>query len=405
MKASDEGKGNHIPYFRGNSFLNFLMIYSSLILFIALFSAVGFNDSVDGYLTKPNWFLYVIFWPIIFLLYAYTWNAFLDAWKSLSTNGCIYSMKEKNTTPSAEKMVEVFNLFTQYRRKSLVAAVLVTLPLMYVDTLSLQKAYGIPEVEYRATPKKFVIETVEVSYLVSAGGKEFFIPEKKHLANPLQNVIEKKESPYFAVKGTESRLDHDWCDAWLFDKTIGKVENLIFVVIAYIQQFIIIVLAFAAFFHICLHIGFFYFFEKLSVTKANDLQLRLIYDSNVYEFGLEKWNYALNNIYWVLAVAVLIPIASQSSQPVAGDVGQTMIKQLVPLIFGAPMVFTIVVRQARLPEVWSRVEHDDDDRVALFHKQLLWPLDRNWASKLGIVIAFALLSALLGTSVLNFVGF
>jgi hypothetical protein len=69
------------------------------------------------------------------------------------------------------------------------------------------------------------------------------------------------------------------------------------------------------------------------------------------------------------------------------------------------MVATIIGRQQRLPDIWQRVrEEKDPDLVALFHKQLLWPFDRNWASKLGIVVSFLLLSYLLGRNVVSLAG-
>ncbi|WP_139163913.1 hypothetical protein [Desulfoluna spongiiphila] len=100
-----------------------------------------------------------------------------------------------------------------------------------------------------------------------------------------------------------------------------------------------------------------------------------------------------------LSPALVIPIVSKASQGEsgAGDTGQKMIQWLVPLLFISPMLFTIIVRQKKVMKLWAIIRQEEDrDKVEAYHKQLLWPLDRNWASKLGIIIAFSLLIFLVG---------
>ena len=131
---------------------------------------------------------------------------------------------------------------------------------------------------------------------------------------------------------------------------------------------------------------------------SSGAKIYLDYKSKIGEYGLEYWNHALNNLYWVLSFAVGIPILSSISKP-SDDIGQVLIRVLVPLVFLTPLIFTIIVRQQCLPEVWRRVEKDGcKENIELFQSQLLWPLDKNWISKLGIVIAFILLSYLVGVS-------
>ncbi|VVS91457.1 hypothetical protein [Desulfoluna spongiiphila] len=121
--------------------------------------------------------------------------------------------------------------------------------------------------------------------------------------------------------------------------------------------------------------------------------------SSIREFGLERWNQTLNMIYWALSPALVIPIVSKASQGEsgAGDTGQKMIQWLVPLLFLSPMLFTIIVRQKKVMKLWAIIRQEEDrDKVEAYRKQLLWPLGRNWASKLGIIIAFSLLIFLVG---------
>ncbi|MBU1052572.1 MAG: hypothetical protein KKC46_01945 [Proteobacteria bacterium] len=199
--------------------------------------------------------------------------------------------------------------------------------------------------------------------------------------------------------------DASWTEAWLFEpynknsKKINKTHNLIFVIFAYFQQYAIIIIAFCALFHIWAHLLYFVLFKKLPVSKRLKLTIRLDPYSALHEFGLERWNQALNMIYWALCPALVIPIISKSAQSDINiyDIGQLMIRWLVPLLFLSPMLFTLIARQTKAMELWDTVRNEkNEENIERYHKQLLWPLDKNWASKLGIIISFILLSYLIG---------
>ena len=68
----------------------------------------------------------------------------------------------------------------------------------------------------------------------------------------------------------------------------------------------------------------------------------------------------------------------------------------VPACLILPMVVTIIVRQARLPAAWKTLEPEGPVPAADYRRQQLWPLDRNWSSKLGILLAFALAALSIG---------
>ena len=65
------------------------------------------------------------------------------------------------------------------------------------------------------------------------------------------------------------------------------------------------------------------------------------------------------------------------------------------------MVVTILARQARLPDVWATLKPEQSDAYA---RQQLWPLDRNWSSKLGIILAFTLAALSLGYEISALLG-
>jgi hypothetical protein len=181
---------------------------------------------------------------------------------------------------------------------------------------------------------------------------------------------------------------------------ISEGGNAIFVICAYVQQFVIIVLGFLALLQIWYHV---WLFHKPELAGSG-IDIRLDPFSKLHEFGLEGWNQAINSIYWWLALALMVPIASRMSQPAGAelDIGQAMLNWLVPLLFLSPMLFTVATRQKKMGGVWARVRDEEEpSRIDLYHRQLLWPLDRNWASKLGIVLAFVMLSYLVGDAMAN----
>lgn len=149
---------------------------------------------------------------------------------------------------------------------------------------------------------------------------------------------------------------------------------------------------------ISIHSWVFWFFERLHVARDRQLTISLRPESPLLEFGLEDWNQALNNTFWFLAAGIAIAIVLSLRQASGGDFGQTVIHIGVSLLVAAPLVLTILGRQRRLPAIWERIRSGELSGldVKLFHDQRLWPLDRNWVSKSGIILTMFLLAYFLG---------
>ncbi len=79
--------------------------------------------------------------------------------------------------------------------------------------------------------------------------------------------------------------------------------------------------------------------------------------------------------------------------------GQALLAFAGPACTIAPMIATILVRQARLPACWRALAGEGPVAAADYRHQQLWPLDRNWSSQLGIVFAFALAALSIGFEV------
>ena len=85
-----------------------------------------------------------------------------------------------------------------------------------------------------------------------------------------------------------------------------------------------------------------------------------------------------------------------STPPEDYQPGQVMLGFAVPVCLIAPMIATIIARQARLPATWATLQPDGPVPPEDYRRQQLWPFARNWTSKLGIVLAFALAALSIG---------
>jgi len=369
-----------------------LMGYSSAILLLAVLLGLATGDVYKGYLEKPNWFLFPLFWIPAVYLYGTTWSQFIASWKDLFGNGCIVNRDNGGVPTCWDAFVNQLN---RYRRHILILSSVLAVVIMVLDTAELMTLYvDPPEHVYRLRVSTGDAETSTSWFLTK--------PE----AGRGRQVKPIPLNELGTETGGEGKIDDaSWTEAWLFkggeEKGIGRSKgaNLMFVCLAYGQQYIIIVMALASLLHIWAHLAFFIGFDNMAFARRHRVLLKLDPYSSIREFGLERWNQALNMIYWALSPALVIPIVSKASQSEtgAGDTGQKMIQWLVPLLFLSPMLFTIIARQKKVMKLWAIIRQEEDrDKVEAYHKQLLWPLDKNWASKLGIIIAFSLLIFLVG---------
>jgi len=362
------------------------------MLLLAILLGLGIGDVYKGYLEKPNWFLFPLYWLPAVYLYGTTWSQFIESWKDLFGNGCVVNRDDGGVPVCRDAFVGHLN---RYRNHILILSSLLAVVIMVLDTADLMRLYADPpDHVYRLRVSTGDAETTSSYFLAEPQGGI----GRRVKSIPLEEVRNEM--------GGEGKIDDaSWTEAWLFKvgegKGIGgsKGANLMFVCLAYGQQYIIIVMALSSLFHIWAHLAFFIGFDNMAFTRCHRICLRLDPYSSIREFGLERWNQALNMIYWALSPALVIPIVSKASQSETGgvDMGQKMIQWLVPLLFLSPMLFTIIARQKKVMKLWEVIRQEEDrDKVEAYHKQLLWPLDRNWASKLGIIIAFSLLIFLVG---------
>lgn len=361
-----------------------LFIYSLVILGYSSYLNIWGNETgFKGYLYSLNWSLYFLFWIPVIGLVKVTWQEFHYSWKSLFK----YKIIVTNSKLHEDSLYAKFYEFTKNakgnllnRRKIIIYAFILATIVMIVDTYKLVELYNY---ETRDDVKLYLNPNSKKNK------PEYFLdpPKAKLQAHFIKEVSE-----------MNATIDATWTEAWIFKGDDFKAKNAVFVIFAYLQQYIIIFFGWIALLQIWVHLYYFANFDKLAIAKELNMRLELDYRSNLHEFGLERWNQALNTIYWVLSPALVVPIISKNSQSESGldDLGQIMLRWIVPLLFLSPMIFTIIARQKKVMGIWDKVRVDTDENVQKFHKQVLWPLDKNWASKLGIILSFALLSYLIG---------
>ena len=181
------------------------------------------------------------------------------------------------------------------------------------------------------------------------------------------------------------------------DGVVPPPRQVLFIAVLAAQQFLVVFFAALGITQLLLQTLLFARFEGLEAARAWDLRLVLNCRSPLNEFGLEHWNHALNNFYWAVCPALLGVFLSRASTPEEDYApGQVMLGFAVPACLILPMVATIIVRQARLPAAWKTLEPEGPVPAEDYRRQQLWPLDRNWSSKLGILLAFALAALSIG---------
>ena len=351
------------------------MAYSLAILGLAALCGVHEGAQFEGYYQRPNWLLFIFFWPPAILFCRLTWFQFVKAWRSLFANGCVQA---EDGVPADGECVEIFlNEIRSHQKYIFIVAFSISCIIMLADTLSMLSFY-----------------TTDSNY---QNNTTITIQHNPDFYTDIQTYYTDKKS--YSQQATHPKQHNDWTTAYTFngDRT-PKSVNIIFTGIANTQQHIIVFIGLVSLLNIWAHLVYFHVFDLMRSSTAQKLRLRLDPYSTLHEFGLERWNQALNVIYWMLAVSLAIPAlskAANSSTP--DDFGQVMIRWGIPLLFLSPMIFTILIRQKKAMLAWGRIRNEKDPSlIARYHQQMIWPFDRNWPSKLGILLSFAMLAYIVG---------
>lgn len=362
-----------------------LLLWAAVALSFAFWLVViwlGFAAPLPGaagkyktYFDEANWwpfpFLFLGLAPALFL----SWSPLLKVWERLAETGVLSGAQGwSKGRPDAATLARVVDAVRRPRAIAIAIALLIALVINAVDRAPLYDLY--------------------------AGNMSLAEQQDEACRHPgpfVKWILEAHRGPGFlcdALPALRAEAASGESDSKGIAAPAGQVA---FAVITALQQILIVFFAALAVLHILLHTVLFALFEHLGVARAHGLHLMLNARSPLNEFGLEHWNHALNNFYWAASPALLGVFVSRLSSPPAEYLpGQVMLGFAVPACLIAPMIATIIVRQARLPETWGTLEPEGPVPPDDYHRQQLWPFDRNWTSKLGIVLAFGLAALSIG---------
>jgi hypothetical protein len=328
------------------------------------------------YFEAANWAGYPAFFLMLAPALWLSWNPFLLVWKKIAETGVLQG---NDNRPPNSFIGDLVSSIAATRWIALLLAVLVSAFINIADSSRSKQMYSAP---------------TYLSQLEVACKTPNFFGKWLFEAWPGTRTDD-NTFPGCAKGKVTSEVDPKWAGKRAPAKQIAVA------VIVYFQQVAIVTLASLAFFQLLLHTGLFAFFERLPFSRKQGLRLELNAESPLNEFGLEHWNHALNNFYWAVTPALVGAFVSRASvtDPMLMAPGQKFMNILIPLVVLTPMLVTIIVRQARLPALWEKLKPHGPIDPEKYHHQRLWPLDQNWSSKLGIILAFAMSGLVLGIQI------
>lgn len=327
-------------------------------------------DGYRAYFALANWwpfpFMFLVLAPAVWL----TWQPFQRVWADLARTG-VLTGPDRRAVAGAVHAVR--RKAGRWRGGALALSLVIAVVVNAIDIA--------PRLELYRDGASFAAKLEKACREPSALVKWLF-------DTPVPGVDALCETKTVSATAASAR-----CETCA-DAPAGQI---VFVSIAFGQQFLITFFAALLVLQVLLHTLIFCVFEHLALARKRGARLDLNCSSPLNEFGLEHWNYALNNFYWAVCPAMLgVFLSRAAGSPGEFAPGQRMLGIAVPVILLVPMIATVLVRQVRLPRAWSTLQPNGPVKPEDFHRQQLWPLDRNWSAKLGIALAFALAALSLG---------
>ncbi len=353
------------------------------LLFYGYVYAFGFDAApmhapprYEGYFAQSNWWPFPIFFIAIAPSLYFTWVPMLQAWQDLRDSGVL---RARQGVIDESKLWRLRQRLSRHRITAIVLAFLIAVFTNGWDWLPNYQVF------FGSAP---LHEQMQAACKFQSASFKWLLETESGQGSLL--CLDRRLAPMAEAS-----------DAHIAQPAAQLIYNLVLMA----QQFLIVFLAALVIIQLLLHTYLFAVFEHLSVAKDEGLYLRLNARSPLNEFGLEHWNFVLNNLYWSACPAMLgVFLSRAATSPEDYLPGQMLLGFAVPAALIGPMVATVLVRQARLPDCWRELSEAGPEVAEDYRRQQLWPLDRNWSSKLGIVLAFALAALSIGFEIHHLMG-
>jgi hypothetical protein len=394
--------------------ITFILFIVSILIDVCAWFWADYNEPIanslfvvpyKNFIEVPAWFMFPIYFPIAALVIWQSWDAFIKVWEKLPETNVIKMRGQEKV--SNEIVKQLIKEFKKYRYRLILVSFILGFVCMYVDSQRERNT-----MIHEQTFSGQLARACEDPDFLSKWLWNNWIVNHKYSDNKNPCSLEKLKEPSTGegIKNPTKEQQYHWRKAEILkiintntinysnDRIPPPKAQWVTVTLFHLEDGILISLGWLIFLQSLAHSYFFCRFEKLKTSQEFGLSIELNVNSDLNEFGLEHWNHTLNNLYWYLSAAFIAPILSRGAQPDLNnlDTSQVWLQILVPLLVAAPMITTIIVRQMRIPASWNRLSKTDYQK---FLEQRLWPLDKNWSSKLGVVLAFFILSLFLGVNI------
>jgi len=356
-----------------------------LVYFAKFHEGLPIHD-FEPYFSRPNWYLYPLFFLIIAFPVHFSWYSFCQAWQ----HHC--SKKGVITNSSPKLAEECLNDFRLYRRWILGLAVFFSLFLNILEDRDLFKLYY---------PTKNITYVDQLKYACDdpAFLERPFLKYESQRSNPINRCFDVRPERQYTKREYE-KLERDKYEYYkkllrtasdIFDskKTESPFsEANAFEQIAMwscvLQQFIMWCLGFVVLFQILVQGIVFWFFDKTQAAKRHNATIKFKL-APARDFGLYEWNVALSNLFWAMSPALFFAAVSKWKQPPGDlDAGWAIAYILLIIVAIAPWLLPFVTRTRWKRECRKRVYEEpiNSENLRLFHEQKLWPMDETFGDLL-----------------------
>jgi hypothetical protein len=178
-------------------------------------------------------------------------------------------------------------------------------------------------------------------------------------------------------------------------------HQIMITTVSYFFQFNIFALGFLALFQMIAQPVFFGIFHILKIPKKYQLIIYLDHKSPFEDFGLGKWNQAVDRQFWSLFIALIPAFISMASQPLGQpDTGQVIGGALLIILVWAPAILCYASRIKWKDQSRDRVSIAGDETIIKYNKQKVWPFENNMSTKAGFALSVLVLGLIVKSTIL-----